>query len=121
MYDDGPRYVEPGEEFDDEDFSWRYIDDFENRDIIQEVFAVCGGRKYFASQKEARRWRKIDGQITRGLIPIGWVRFCIEWARKKNKGITAIKVEPLGSLVMNKAKMQDWIGEKKVRSSEDYV
>lgn len=120
---DEPMYVEPGEEFDAvDDYSWRYIDDMENQDIVRTAFLICGGRKYFATPKEARKWRKIDGQITRGLIPIGWVKYCFEWARKKNHRVIAIKVDALGSLIINKAKMQDWLGSQpKQRSADDYV
>lgn len=104
-----PQYVPAGEEFDDEDTSWRYIDDFTNMDFIKNVFAICGKRKYFASEKEARLWRKIDGQVTRGLIGQAWLDHCLAWAKKKNYRRTVIKVQALGNYIMNKAKMQDFL------------
>lgn len=117
-----PRYIADGDEFDEEDNSWRYPDDLDNQDVIKEVFRICGRRKYFKSQKEARLWRKIDGQISRGLAPMPWVTFCIDWAREKNKQVTAITVDALGSFIMNKARMQDWMGEHKdaFRKPSDY-
>jgi len=106
---DEPTYVDVGDEFGDEDTSWRYPDDLANQDTIKNVFAICGGRKYFANPKEARKWRKIDGQITRGMIGQAWLDHCLEWAKKKNFRATVIKVDALGSYVMNKAKMQDFL------------
>lgn len=119
---DDPRYINAGEEFDEEDYSWRYIDDFENRDIIEKAFRVCGNRKYFRSQKEARKWRKIDGQISRKAISLQWVNSCIKWAEGKNAMMCAIKVEALGSLILNKARMQDWYAENReeLRKTERY-
>lgn len=119
---DKPRYIDVGDEFDTEDHSWKYPDDLENQDIIKKVFYICGNRKYFRSQKEARKWRKIDGQLSRGAIKKEWVQSCIDWAHDKNRKVFAIKVDALASLVLNKARMQDWYMENKdkVRGPEDY-
>jgi hypothetical protein len=108
-----PIYVDAGDEFDIEDNSWKYPDDLENRDIIKKVFSVCGRKKYFKSKREHRRWKQIDGQISRGVIPVEWVNSCIKWAADRNaqtRGI-AIKVDNLATAVLNKARMQDWINE----------
>ena len=104
-----PVYIDIGDEFDIEDNSWKYHADFENEDIIEEVFLVCGRRKYFKSKKEARKWRIIDGQISRKVLGLSWVFNCIDWAKTKNEGLCAIKVGALGSLILNKARMQDWL------------
>ena len=119
---DDLRYVNTGEEFDEEDFSWRYIDNFENYDIIERAFRVCGNRKYFRSPKESKKWNKIDGQVSRGAVRKEWVNHCIDWAEDKNSVRFAIKVDALGSYVMNKAAMQDWLMENKneLRTPEDY-
>lgn len=119
---DEPIYIDAGDEFDLEDHSWKYPDSIENQDIIQKVFSVCGNRKYFHSKKEQRKWKKIDGQISRGAIKKEWVSECIDWAEWKNKKVFAIKVDALGSLVLNKARMQDWLMENqdKLRKEEDY-
>lgn len=117
-----PVYVNDGEEFDTEDTSWRYIDDFINHDIIERAFRICGNRKYFKSPKEGKLWRRIDSQIAKGMIKKEWVDFCVNWAKERNVTICAIKIEALGHLIMNKARMQDWLMEHKeeVRSAEDY-
>ena len=117
-----PVYINAGDEFDIEDNSWRYIDDLENQEVIKEVFSICGSRKYFASEKEGRKWRKIDGQLARGAISKDWVANCVNWARKKNLRVCAIKVEALGNLILNKARMQDWLMENKeaLRLTETY-
>jgi len=119
---DDLRYIDDGEEWNEEDYSWRHIDDFTNRDIIEKVFRICGNRKYFKSPKEGRRWRKIDGQLSRGAIREEWVNSCIKWAEDKNSVRCVIKVDALGSLVLNKARMQDWYMENrdKLRRPEDY-
>jgi hypothetical protein len=116
------RYVDEGEEWNEEDYSWRHIDDFENYDIIERAFKICFNRKYFKSQKEARKWRKIDGQISRGAIRVEWVMNCLKWAEDKNAMGQAIKVDALGSLILNKAAMQDWNIENResLRRPEDY-
>jgi hypothetical protein len=116
------RYVDVGEEWDEEDFGWRHIDGFENRDIIEKAFRVCGNRKYFKSKKESRKWNMIDGQLSRGAIRKEWVNSCIEWAEDKNSVKFAINVDALASLVLNKARMQDWNLENrdKLRRPEDY-
>lgn len=108
-----PQYVAAGDEFLEEDNEWMYYTDFKNKQMIAKVFQVCGRRKYFASRKEANLWRKIDSGVHKGTIPMGWVENCIEWGKGKNRGVTAIKVEPLGRLVMNKARMSDWMNEHK--------
>lgn len=116
------RYINAGEEWDEEDYSWRHIDDFKNRDIIEKAFRICGNRKYFKSQKEARKWRKIDGQVSRGLIRTEWINHCMKWAEDKNSMKFAINVEALGSFIMNKASMQDWLIENRdtLMRPEDY-
>ncbi len=116
------RYINVGEEWDEEDFSWRYIDNFANRDIIEKAFRICGGRKYFRSPKESRKWNKIDGQITRGVIRTEWVDHCMKWAEDKNAMRCVIKVDALGSYILNKAAMQDWSMENRdnLRRPEDY-
>ena len=120
---DDPIYVDVGDEFDIEDNSWKYPDDLEHQDIIMEVFSVCGNRKYFHSKKEGRKWRKIDSQMSKGVVRPEWVRFCIDWAREKNASLCAIKVEALGNLILNKARMQDWLLENRneLRRPEDYL
>ena len=117
-----PRYIDVGEEWDEEDFSWRHIDDFKNYDIIEKAFRICGNRKYFKSPKEARKWRKIDGQLSRGAIREEWVFSCLKWAEEKNSMMCAIKIDALGSLILNKAAMQDWNMENRenLRRPEDY-
>jgi hypothetical protein len=121
---DDPIYVDVGDEFGDEDDSWRYPDDLINQSVIKKVFAICGGRKYFATPKEGRKWRKIDGQISRGLIPSDWIDHCIAWAKKKNFRATLIKVDALGSYILNKAKMQDFLTSRvvdlKPKSSDEW-
>lgn len=119
---DDPIYVDIGDEFDNEDNSWKYPHSLQNYDIIMKVFSVCGNRKYFRSKKEFRKWEKIDGQLSRGAIRREWVENCIKWAEEKNMTVCAIKVDALGSLVLNKARMQDWLMENKdsLRRPEDY-
>lgn len=120
---DEPIYIDAGDEFDMEDHSWKYPDDLKNQIIIKQVFYICGKRKYFKSKKEARKWRKIDGQIDRGVLPSGWVKNCIDWAKDKNEQLCAIKVDALGSLILNKARMQDWQMEHKrdARKPNDHL
>ncbi len=117
-----PRYIADGDEFDEEDNSWRYPDSLNNQDVIHRAFEVCGHRQYFRSQKESRLWHKIDGQVTRGLIPMGWIEVALRWAKMQNAQVIRIKVETLGNFIMNKARMQDWMGEHKdaFRKPSDY-
>jgi hypothetical protein len=119
---DEPIYVEEGEEFDNEDTAWRYITDFKNLDIIERAFKICGKRKYFKSPKEGRLWRRIDSQISKGMIHEKWVDFCLEWARQRNATICAVKIDALGHFIMNKARMQDWLMENRdaLRKPSDY-
>jgi hypothetical protein len=90
--------------------------------MIEKVFRICGNRRYFKSPKEGRQWRKIDGQVSRGVIRREWVDNCIKWAEDKNSMRCAIKVDALGSLIMNRARMQDWLMDNKdnLRRPEDY-
>jgi hypothetical protein len=107
---DEPTYVDVGDEFSNEDTAWRYSDDLANQDVMDKVFSVCRRpTKTFKTPKEARKWRKIDGQISRGLIPSSWTEHCIAWAKKKNFRVIAITVDKLGSYVINKAAMQDFL------------
>lgn len=122
---DEPTYVDIGDEFDNEDNSWRYSDDLQNKSVMSQVFAVCRRpSKRFKTPKEARKWRKIDGQISRGLIPSDWIEHCLAWAKKKNFRVTAITVDSLGSYVINKAAMQDFLTSKpedlEPKSSEEW-
>jgi hypothetical protein len=119
---DEPIYVEAGDEFDHEDNSWKYPHSLQNYDIIMKVFSVCGNRKYFRSKKEFNKWKRIDGQLSRGAMREEWVENCIKWAEEKNATLCAIKVDALGSLVLNKVCMQDWLLEHKdeLRRPEDY-
>ena len=121
---DEPTYVAIGDEFENEDDAWRDPDDLENQELIKEVFQVCGNRKYFKTPKEARKWRKIDGQISRGVIPQAWVDHCMEWVRKKNRQRTKIIVDALGTYFLNKAAMQDFLTNQPVdlkpKSAEEW-
>ena len=119
---DEPTYIDIGDEFDIEDNSWKYPDDLENQDIIKKVFFICGRRKYFHSKKEGRKWRQIDGQVSRKAIRVEWVNNCIEWAKSRNEHRFSINVTALASLVLNKARMQDWLmkHKDKLRRPEDY-
>jgi hypothetical protein len=111
---DEPTYVPLGDEFENEDDSWRYPDDLENQELIKEVFKACGNRRYFKTPKEARKWRRIDGQVSRGVIPQDWVEHCMEWVRKKNRQRTKIIVDALGTYFLNKSAMQDFLTNRPV-------
>lgn len=117
-----PRYVPDGLEFDEEDLSWRMTGQFINKDLIDEVFSVCGGRKYFKSPKESRLWNMADRQLSKGTLRIEWINSCIKWARDKNGSGCAINVEALGHLVLNKPRMQDWLMSHKseLRDTTNY-
>lgn len=109
MTDTEPRYVPDGLEFDEEDLSWRMTGGFTNKSLLDEAFYICGRRKYFKSPKESRLWHMVDRQLSKGVIRIEWVNSCMKWARDKNGGGCAINVEALGHLIVNKARMQDWL------------
>ena len=117
-----PRYVPDGLEFDEEDLSWRMTGQLVNKDLINEVFSICGGRKYFKSPKESRLWNMIDRQLNKGTLRIEWVNNCIKWARDKNASGAFISVDALGHLVLNKARMMDWLNAHKaeLRDTADY-
>lgn len=122
MTDMEPRYVPDGLEFDEEDLSWRMTGQLINKDLINEVFSICGGRKYFKSPKEARLWNMIDRQLSKGTLRIEWVNNCVKWARDKNSTGFAINVEALGHLILNKPRMQDWLNshKKELRDTASY-
>ncbi len=102
------RYVD--DPFEEEDLGFRTMTGIENLHLVESALRICG-RKYFRSPSEKRKWLKIDGQVTRGVIPTGWVKNCMEWARNKNKGRIIITLPKLTSLVQNRARMTDWLAE----------
>ena len=115
-----PRYVD--DPFEEEDLGFRNLTGIENLHLVESAQKVCG-RKYFRSPSEKRKWLKIDGQVTRGVISTKWVENCIEWARAKNKGRIIITLPKLTSLVQNRARMTDWLAEHTDEPShtrEDY-
>lgn len=109
---DEPIYIAAGDEFDMEDNSWRYPDGFKDTALILRAFDICGHRKYFKSQKESRLWKKIDSQASKRVIFPEWIGFCLKWAEKKNTPRCIINVEALGHLILNKARMNDFMREK---------
>jgi len=117
-----PYYADPDDPWGDEDNAWRYPDSLINQTLIREVFDVCGKRKYFRSLRESKKWTRIDNKIIAGSIPIEWVNNCLTWAKGKNTHVVAIKVEALGNLILNKARMNDWKKENPdmLRKPTDY-
>lgn len=117
-----PYYASADDPWGDEDNAWRYPDSLTNQGLIKEVFAICGKRKYFRSQRESKKWTRIDSKVTSGAIPVEWTDNCLAWAKEKNTHVIAIKVEALGTLILNKARMNDWKKENPdmLRKPEDY-
>lgn len=115
---DEPRYVDPDDPFEDEQTSRDKI----NLNGIEDLELLgmarrATGRKVdtdFQSAKEKRRWVLIDKQSKKGLIPQGWIEHCISWAKQKNKIRLIILFPALTSFILNKAKMQDWIGTQPI-------
>jgi hypothetical protein len=103
------RYVD--DPFEEEDLSWRTPKTgIDNLHAVESAMAVCG-RKYFHSRAEKRKWERIDSNISSGTMPMKWLENCIEWARGKNKGRIIITLPKLTNLVLNRARMTDWLAE----------
>jgi hypothetical protein len=111
-----PHNVEPGDEFDDEDTSWRYPRtlDPDIQMLVSRAMSVCSyrgsPRKYFSNKKERRQWERIQRGYMK-TIPELWIEHCIEWAKKKNKRQIAITFDRLTNYMVNKQKMADWIAQ----------
>lgn len=103
-----PRYVD--DPFEDEDLSYRSLSGIENERMVGKAFGITG-RKYFRSPKEKRRWLLIDAQMAKATMPVTWVENCFDWARGKNKHRIIITLPRLINLILNKARMTDWLAE----------
>lgn len=107
-----------------EEDNWWKPDDLVNQVELNSVFSVTRRTaKRFGSKTERSKWNMIDKQLTSGKIPRNWVVNCVAWARKKNAAsqpAIAIRFMPLTRLILNKAKMQDWIN-KHPQEAQNYV
>lgn len=116
-----PRYVDdPWEEED----NWWKPDDLVNQDLIISAFLSAGRTsKRFRSKSEKNRWKRIDERISNGKLPKAWVQNCIDWAMGRNKQhfpAIAIKFTALTSLILNGARMDDWLSEHP-EAATDYL
>jgi hypothetical protein len=120
-----PTYVDPDNPWEDEDNAWRYTDDLPHSEVVRKAMDVCGRTSHtFRTRAERRKWRLVMGKVERGLIPLGWVEHCIDFAREKNAGGGRIKYpfRVLTKYVSNDAARTDWQSKNKEKlwRPEDY-
>jgi hypothetical protein len=86
----------------------------ENLWIIEKAQKICRRPSHpFHSPKEKRKWIKIDGQYSRGVIGELWLEHCLSWAEYKNKERLIIIMPALANYILNKARMTDWNATRK--------
>ena len=113
-----PTYIDVGNEFDDlvmREPKWRRINNYKwnNIGLVRMALAVCG-RKKFASKMEFSFFRMADKSSMpmilnpENIYAVEWLESCIDWAKKKNKPRTIIKLPALISLMKNEAKFKDF-------------
>lgn len=110
------RYVDADDPWEDEQVKKDKVNlsGIEDLELLAKVRAATGRKatSNFASPKEKNRYRLIDKQYRKGTIPSGWIDNCLDWAKSKNKQRIVIMFPSLTSLILNKARMQDWINKQ---------
>lgn len=125
---DEPRYVDPDDPFEDEQAQRdrTNLNGVDNLDLLTKLRSATGRKPTtdFASYKEKRRYLLIEKQNKKGLIPGGWILFTSQWVADYNRkqGRIRIMFPKLLDYILNKAKMQDWIGQQPINevSMEKY-
>lgn len=72
------------------------------------------GKKVFQSESEQRKWLRIEKAYEKGKIPDAWIENCLKWCKKMNGmgSHLVIKLPAVMSLILNEAKMNDFIHGK---------
>ncbi len=115
---DEPRYVDPDDPFEDMQAlkDKKNLNGIDNLDLLAKMRAATGRKPTtdFADAREKRRYLLVENQNSKGLIPDGWIDFTTEWVADYNRkhGRIRIMFPKLLDYVLNKAKMQDWIGKQ---------
>lgn len=108
---DEPRYVD--DPFEEEDHWWK-TDELIHQEILRQAFSACRRTFRFKSKSERTKWTRIDKQLADNKIPFAWIENCITWAEKKNRPLyprVAIQLESLANFILNKSRMEDWLGK----------
>jgi len=84
-----------------------------NLHVVEKAMRICRRTVHpFHDVADKNKWLRIDKQISKGTIPMPWVENCFEWAREMNKERLIIMMPSLASLIINKARMTDWLGRQ---------
>lgn len=101
-----------GNPIDDEKLGYLTTDGIVNLRMVEKAQKVCRRPSHpFHSNKDKRKWMRIDTQFTAGKIPRRWIDFCFEWVSEKNKIRTIITMDKLANLILNKARMTDYLSK----------
>jgi len=100
----GIRYVEAGNEFEDEERGRPKWAIPEEHPVLKRMLDATG-RQYFHSQNERAMWKIIRQGLQAGTIPQEWVDHCIGFAAKKEG---KMRLTNLLKYATNFEKMKDW-------------
>lgn len=123
---DEPRYVDPDDPFEDRQAlrDKKNLTGVRDLELLSKIRQATGRKpdNDFAKPAEKNKYLKMEGQYLKGQIPVGWIAHILEWPKKENKGRIKIMFPAVLSAILNKARMQDWIGKQPINkvSMEKY-